>query len=682
MAKSKKQQTKSKVSSAKTSTRSALKNGPGKQLTIEKSMKKGYTAGTAGKGNTTLLELEDSSDDENYANMVDTEEEEEEEEEEHSNKDKTNEVVMLDRIEEMTPTEPDVNENGKRPQQQKTLPSSILRHNIRAKHKASIVVNPYTPKLNTINFSDTTARQVPIKDCTTKWRSRFTVKLSIPESTNALEAFRELLKGLVSELQATCDDSEKIFILPWAEADRTKINAIESPEDVPVGMTKLGKFIPRFFPGKGDAMMSYFKLYIGHDKELDELQADIKYWLMSGNHGMYFESLQCEHSVFIGWLLWSLKTMDVNALTEDILQMTGIHVGLRWMAIDSGAKGKVPLSEKVFALHMEVARSDKRKAKKAFLALYGKQNNDSAELPLYLRLRFITPRSEATSGATITKLKRFRERQKNFLVKIGKSAAPQIVHLDWRKQEKQQTLRELMMELKSNVYENTPIFFSVDLDWTKTNHIVSYLPMMKEEAVHTLNTLIPLLRFVIQNQESSEHFEPLVIDDLHSFFTDESIEDSEDMFFDPKLNRVVDPLMDENLEFIDDENLLGDDDMDANAIPVQRPELQQLQTGNFPGNCDDSISTLGRSLATGMLSPGALSSQSRSSRRSRSSASVSSVSTGVTVEDFTNLKRDVHSITSAVDNLARLVAGTLKDSTSQVAFSPSVANASTGAGSL
>jgi hypothetical protein len=75
-------------------------------------------------------------------------------------------------------------------------------------------------------------------------------------------------------------------------------------------------------------------------------------------------------------------------------------------------------------------------------------------------------------------------------------------------------------------------------------------------------------------------------------------------------------------------------------------------------------------MATGMLSPGALQSQSHSSRCSRSSQSVLSNSTGVTVEDFTNLKRDVHSITSAVDNLARLVAGTLnKDNPeNQVAF--------------
>lgn len=197
--------------------------------------------------------------------------------------------------------------------------------------------------------------------------------------------------------------------------------------------------------------------------------------------------------------------MDASALADDIVNMTGINVGLRWMSIDTGAKGKVEKKDKIFALHLEVARKDKRTAIKAFLALYGKSNNDPAEMPLYLRLRFITPRVDATSHNTITKLKRFRERLKKFLLKIGTY---------WRKSPTKQTLRELMMELQSTVYENTPIFFSVDLDWTKTNHMVSYLPVMKDEAVHTLHTLIPLLRYVIQNQEPSEDFEPLQEDEL------------------------------------------------------------------------------------------------------------------------------------------------------------------------
>ena len=687
MARSNQRNRNSKSNPPHKSSRNGLKAGTAKQLTLEKSLKNGKPAGKQSESFT----MADSSDDEVLTNTDDNDEVEEMEEEvdeatEEDGDGLRGNVTMLEAIEE-TPAEAEVNDNGKRPAQPTTkLPSSILRKNIRAKHQSSIVINPYTPKVTIGNPIETQSRRVPVKDCTTTWRSRFTVKLSIPESPNPFEAFQKVLKGLVSELLATCDDQEKIFILPWAETDRIKIDAIDSPDDIPSTMSKLNKFIPRFFPGKGEAMMSYFKLYIGHDRELQDLQADMKYWLMSGGHGMYFETLQCENAIFIGWLLWSLKSMDATTLADDILQMTGIPVGLRWMAIDTGARGKVDKADKIFALHIEVARQDKRKAKKAFLDLYGKNNTDAAELPLYLRLRFITPRSEATSGSTITKLKRLRERQKNFLAKIETVSAPALVHLDWRKSDTQQTLRELMMELQSTVYENTPIFFSVDLDWTKTNHIVSFLPVMKEEAVHTLHTLIPLLRYTIQSQEGTEDFTPLSIDDLHSFFTDEAVEDTEEMYYDATLGRIVDPLMDDNLEFVDNENLLGTDDFDDSGIPIERPQLQQLQTGNFPGNSGDSISTLGRSMATGMLSPGALSAQSRSSRRSRSGQSVSSTSTGVTVEDFTNLKRDVHSITSAVDNLARLVAGSLNkdkdDLDNQVVFSPSISNTDTGEGSL
>ena len=422
------------------------------------------------------------------------------------------------------------NLNGKRTTPP-SIPGSILRQAIRAKHSGNIRINPYTPVRETLRDDEVETRREPVKDCDTKWRSsRFTVKLSLPESSNAIETFSNKLQELFTELESTCENTEKLFILPWWDKDIDNIDAIDKASEIPSAHSKLSKFIPKFYPGKGNAQICYFNLYIGHDRQLEDMQADVKYWLMSGAHGMYFESLQCESSELIGWLLWSLKSMDVTALAEDILQMTGIQVGLRWMAIDTGAKGKVELKDKIFALHLEVRKKDKQTARKAFLALYGKTNSDAVELPLYLRLRFLTPRREATSGATITKLKRFRERQKNFLNKICTSSTTAIVHLDWRKDMTKQTLREMMMELKSTVYENTSIFFSVDLDWNKTNHIVSYLPVMKEEAVHTLHTLIPQLRYVLAQQESTSTFVPLTTDDLHSFFTDEAVEDTEEMY--------------------------------------------------------------------------------------------------------------------------------------------------------
>jgi hypothetical protein len=171
------------------------------------------------------------------------------------------------------------------------MPSSILRKNIQAKQKASIVVNLYTPVRQLSRIQETPECNIPEKDCNTKWRSRFTVKLSIPESTNAMAAFGLVLKGLFSELQSTCENDENIFFLPWAEKGIGKIDAIDTPDSVPTSFSKLNQFIPRFFPGKGEEHMCYFKLHIRHDKNLEDMQADNKYWLMSGSHGMIFESL-------------------------------------------------------------------------------------------------------------------------------------------------------------------------------------------------------------------------------------------------------------------------------------------------------------------------------------------------------------------------------------------------------
>ena len=110
------------------SSRTAPKAGIAKQLTLEKSLKNGKVAGKL-----KVPVLEDSSNDDDEA-----------EEEGDRNDDTNNEVTMLKAIEE-TPAESVVNDNGKRPAQPpKKLPSSILRKNIRAKHKSSIVINPYT----------------------------------------------------------------------------------------------------------------------------------------------------------------------------------------------------------------------------------------------------------------------------------------------------------------------------------------------------------------------------------------------------------------------------------------------------------------------------------------------------------------------------------------------------------
>jgi hypothetical protein len=51
--------------------------------------------------------------------------------------------------------------------------------------------------------------------------------------------------------------------------------------------------------------------------------------------------------------------------------------------------------------------------------------------------------------------------------------------------------------------------------------------------------------------------EQLQDEDIRTFFTPEFVENTEEMYYDTEKMTMIDPLIDDNLEFIDDEDLLG-----------------------------------------------------------------------------------------------------------------------------
>ena len=48
--------------------------------------------------------------------------------------------------------------------------------------------------------------------------------------------------------------------------------------------------------------------------------------------------LQAEDAKDIGWLLYSTRETDVGALADEITDMIGYKIGLRWKNIPTGAK--------------------------------------------------------------------------------------------------------------------------------------------------------------------------------------------------------------------------------------------------------------------------------------------------------------------------------------------------------
>ena len=90
--------------------------------------------------------------------------------------------------------------------------------------------------------------------------------------------------------------------------------------------------------------------------------------------------LQEENCSKIGWLLWSARNMDAGALADELSEMIGFNVGLRWKTIDTGARGKIPSDKKSRALVVEVATETRFTNQCALLEFYSRNKKTSMNI--------------------------------------------------------------------------------------------------------------------------------------------------------------------------------------------------------------------------------------------------------------------------------------------------------------
>jgi hypothetical protein len=514
--------------------------------------------------------------------------------------------------------------------------------------------------------TNTTKAQGNIRSISTTYSSRVTVKLSLPSSKDPLTTLTTSFQALITKLKEATKD--KVGIVAWKNIDVPTHDALLEPAQVPTTLNNLLIYSPRLFPGKiNQPNTVYAKIHIAHESLFTDILSELNYWLRSNNHGIYYNMLQAETVVDVGYLLYSLRCMDAGALAEEIFDLYGIEVGLRWKVISQGLKGKIPADQRTSALHVEASLENKASTIKALLHLYGRKTTENSSKPNGVNFRFVTLRSSATSRASITKLDRLRVRQKRFLTKICQSSSWDIVHLDHTIRRNTKSLRHHIMSLKSLEYESVSIFHSVDLDYNGDGFVFTYLPEIKSEAESAMQTLFPLIRHHNKASQTllninpdnpistpNPTYNPLTDDEIQSFFTQECFERTNDMFYDNIKKCIIDPLIDNNLELVIDddifEKLLGPDLIDHQTelhnIPG-RPAPRVLTSSIVPQGDADSVSTFGGSLQSRRTNnPNRSRLLLNNVRIPSSDESAVSSNTTVTTEAFDSLNSQVQSITS------------------------------------
>lgn len=476
--------------------------------------------------------------------------------------------------------------------------------------------------------SDDLSSSTPDHNNLSQRKHEFSTRLTLKINCGASEDPEELLLNIFDEfVQELVRADSTAAVLPWKSIHRSKGNLTKS-SDIPKTTRLLRTYLNRFYISRtpNTPFITYPGIHVGHDKPLSELRDDMSLWLQDGDHGLYYKMLQVEESSEIGWFLYSTREMDAGALVDEIEDLVGLKVGLRWKIIDVGAKGKLPESQRVQALNVEVSSRNRWEAQRKLIKYFGKDLKHLKDYPNGIRLRFVKNKKDGVSPVEKSKIERLRARQKVFLSTIVTISTWDVIQLDYSSDPNTPTLRQMIMELKTEK-DDIPLFHCVDLDWRGEGYTFQFAPGVKVEAECTINSLLPILNYKYPNK------------DLEKYFSHEAVDRCEGYAYDPTKGVVVDSLINDHLTFIDEENLLGFAfdktvvEETENETGTERPQPPQTL---YPDN--DSVSTLAKPRVAYMTPVVHQNiSTARTEARSSDNTSVTSATSTVTMETVNSI---------------------------------------------
>jgi hypothetical protein len=410
--------------------------------------------------------------------------------------------------------------------------------------------------------------------------TRIALKLTIPATKNSDNATLSIFKEFFNELIAS-DSTAQIY--PWYHKHDRNHNRIKTTAETPKSVSSFRIYANKVYIGDSNKVLTiYPNVRIGHEKPLKDIRRDMRNWLMEGTHGVFYKMLQAESSSEVGWLLYSTRDMDHGALADEMSDILGFQLGLRWKVIDIGVRGQIPESQKVSALSVEVEQSHRIAYQRKLIAMYGRAVKEVHEYPNGVRLRFVKQKSDCYNINEKGKIDRLRQRQQLFNKTIQRTLTWDIMTLDHSIEPGvQPTLRQMIMEITSRKYSGIPLYHSVDLDKQGSGFVFQFSAAMKEEAECMANCLLPYLKYEYPTA------------DVPSFFTASASERCEFLQYNPDTGMVEDKeFKNSNENDLENENLKGFE-FDFSAMEASLEETRPVKDKAHPSPYDiDSVPTL------------------------------------------------------------------------------------------
>ena len=195
----------------------------------------------------------------------------------------------------------------------------------------------------------------------------------------------ELINAITNILIKLQEADKSIAVLPYAAAD-VDLRPLLKPEDIPNGIGKLKKYFQNATP-RTNGGSYYVRALICFNKPFAEFTEDIKWWFGQNKAGIWIRKVQEEKVARLGYLLYSLRSMDLDRLTRYYSKKYNTKVGLRYMVINTGRRGKYdPNAELPRAVHIEVAEHQAARVSSLLQLDY---SSSQSQFPMGIKMRFV-----------------------------------------------------------------------------------------------------------------------------------------------------------------------------------------------------------------------------------------------------------------------------------------------------
>ena len=144
------------------------------------------------------------------------------------------------------------------------------------------------------------------------------------------------------------------------------------------------------------------------------MREDISWSFESAEMGVWERPCQSKETIELGWLLYSLRTMDLDTLKDALEKLLHCALGMRWRAISTGDKWTPGRKQEDIAraIHIEINSQDQGRAHKPLQALYSSSRKNG--FPLGIRMRLIPGITHLMSPDTQVQVKHLINRQTTF----------------------------------------------------------------------------------------------------------------------------------------------------------------------------------------------------------------------------------------------------------------------------